>query len=70
MINIELIATGLGLIITLIGIGVKFANYLHDIKLSVARIEAVLTATSARIDRIEMEVKDIDRRLHEHESKS
>ncbi len=68
--NIELVATGLGIITTLIGLGWKFGIYLSDIKMSVAKIETLLTHTSARLDRIEIEVRDIDRRLHEHENKS
>jgi len=70
--QIELVATGLGIITTLIGLGWKFGIYLSDIKMSVAKIEAILSHTSARLDRIELEVRDIDRRLHEyeHESKS
>ena len=68
--QIELVATGLGIITTLIGLGWKFGIYLADIKMSVAKIEAILTHTSARLDRIEIEVRDIDRRLHEHENKS
>lgn len=63
MINIELVATGLGIIATLIGIGWKFSLYLSDIKVSVARIEAVLISTSARIDKLEVEVNEIKKEL-------
>ena len=63
MMNIELVATGLGIIATLIGVGWKFASYLSDIKVSVARIEAILVSTSARLDRLEMEVDEIKKEL-------
>jgi hypothetical protein len=64
MINIELVATGIGVIATLIGLGWKFGSYLADIKVSVARIEAILSATSARIDKLEVEVNEIKKELH------
>jgi hypothetical protein len=64
MINIELVATGIGVIATLIGLGWKFGSYLSDIKVSVARIEAILSATSARIDKLEVEVNEIKKELH------
>ena len=65
--NTELLMTGVGIITTLIGFGWKLGAHLGDIKTTVARIETLLSATSARIDKIEVEVKDIDRRLREHE---
>jgi len=61
--EIELVATGLGIITTLIGLGWKFGVYLSDIKMSVAKIEAILTHTSARIDRLEIEVDEIKKEL-------
>lgn len=61
--EIELVATGLGIITTLIGLGWKFGIYLSDIKMSVAKIEALLTHTSARIDRLEIEVDEIKKEL-------
>jgi hypothetical protein len=61
--EIELLATGLGIITTLIGIGWKFGLYLSDIRLSVAKIETLLIHQSARIDRLELEVDEIKKEL-------
>lgn len=66
MVNIELVLTGLGIIGTLIGLGWKLGLYLGEIKASVARIEAILTATSARIDKLEIEVDEIKKEMRNH----
>jgi hypothetical protein len=42
---------------------------MNDIRVTVARIETLLQATSQRLDRIEVEVKDIDNRLRKQETK-
>lgn len=70
MIDLQTISIGIGIITTLIGFGWKLGKCLGEIKSSVVRIETLLAATITRIDRIEVEVKDIDRRLREHEHKS
>ena len=62
--QLELISTGIGIIVTLIGLGWKFGTYLGEIKTSVVRIETLLQMTSARIDRIEIEVDEIKKELH------
>lgn len=58
--DINIISVGLGIVVTLVGIGWKLGIYLGDIKTSVARIEALLAAQSARMDRIEDDVKRIE----------
>lgn len=58
--DLELISIGLGIIVTLVGLGWKIGVYLGDIKTSVARIEALLAAQSARMDRIEADVQRIE----------
>jgi hypothetical protein len=63
MLDIQLIATGIGIIATLLGIGWKFGSYLTQITASVARIEVLLTHTSARLDRLEVEVNEIKKEL-------
>jgi hypothetical protein len=60
MIDINIISVGIGIIGTLIGIGWKLGTYLGDIKTSVVRIETLLAAQSARIDKIEQDVKTIE----------
>jgi hypothetical protein len=63
MVNLELVTIGLGIIATLIGFGWKLGVYLGDIKSSVVRIEAILSVTSARIDKLELEVDEIKKEL-------
>jgi hypothetical protein len=63
MVNLELVMIGLGIIATLIGVGWKVGVYLGDIKSSVVRIEAILSVTSARLDRLELEVDEIKKEL-------
>lgn len=58
--DINIISVGLGIVVTLVGIGWKLGIYLGDIKTSVARIEALLAAQSARMDRIEDDIKRIE----------
>lgn len=60
MIDLNLISIGVGIIATLIGLGWKLGTYLGEIKTSVARIEMLLAAQSARMDRIEDDVKRIE----------
>ena len=43
---------------------------MNDIRNSVTRIEALLQATSQRLDRVEAEIKVIDNRLREHEKET
>lgn len=61
--DISILLTALSVIATIGGLGWKVSQYLADIRIMVAEIKAILTATSARLDRIEVEVKDIDKRL-------
>lgn len=63
MIDIQLVVAALGIIGTLIGIGWKVGSYLTQITASVARIETLLAHTSARIDRLEIEVDEIKKEL-------
>lgn len=58
--DINIISVGLGIVVTLVGLGWKLGVYLGDIKTSVARIEALLAAQSARMDRIEDDIKRIE----------
>lgn len=51
----------------LIGFGWKFSQIVSRIEVQVAEIKGVLLANSARLDRIEAEVKDIDNRVREME---
>jgi hypothetical protein len=60
VIDLNLISIGVGIIATLIGLGWKLGTYLGEIKTSVARIEMLLAAQSARMDRIEDDVKRIE----------
>lgn len=59
-----LIAT---VVLTLGGIGFKLAQIVSRIELSVAEIKGVLVANSARLDRIENEIKEMDNRLRHME---
>lgn len=67
--DITILSAAVLLVATIWGIGWKIANCMNDIKVTVARIEALLQATSHRLDRIEVEVKDIDNRLRKYEQK-
>lgn len=67
--DITILGTALGVIATIWGIGWKIANCMNDIKVTIARIETLLQATSHRLDRIEIDVKDIDNRLRKQENK-
>jgi hypothetical protein len=63
VIDTNLIVAVLGIIGTLVGIGWKLGSYLTQITASVARIEALLAHTSARLDRLEIEVNEIKKEL-------
>lgn len=67
--DITVLGTALGVIATIWGVGWKISSCMNDIRVTVARIEALLQATSQRLDRIEVEVKDIDNRLRKQETK-
>ena len=67
--DITILGTALGVIATIWGIGWKISSCMNDIRITVARIETLLQATSQRLDRIEVEVKDIDNRLRKQETK-
>ena len=63
MIDLNIVSVGIGIIATLIGIGWKIAHCMNEIRMSVVKIETILTATSARLDKLEMEVNDIKKEL-------
>lgn len=72
----EIIAEGISLntlllvatvVLTLGGIGFKLAQIVSRIELSVAEIKGVLVANSARLDRIEREIKELDERIRHME---
>ena len=63
MVDLNLVSIGLGIIATLIGIGWKIAHCMNEIRMSVVKIETILTATSVRLDKLEMEVNDIKKDL-------
>lgn len=67
--DITILGVAVGVIGTIWGIGWKIAHCMNDIRVTVARIETLLQATSQRLDRIELEVKDIDNRLRKQETK-
>lgn len=67
--DITVLGTALGVIATIWGVGWKISSCMNDIRVTVARIETLLQATSQRLDRIEVEVKDIDNRLRKQETK-
>lgn len=67
--DITILGVAVGVIGTIWGIGWKISNCMNDIRITVARIETLLQATSQRLDRIEVEVKDIDNRLRKQETK-
>ena len=62
-IDIEFISVGLGVIATLVGVGWRLSNYMNEIRLSVVKIETILSTQSARLDRLETEVNDIKKEL-------
>lgn len=68
--DISILATAVGLVATIFGIGWKISSCMNDIRNSVTRIEALLQATSQRLDRVEAEIKVIDNRLREHEKET
>ena len=65
--DIEILGVGIGIIATLMRIGWKAGQAMSRIEVSIAEIKGVLIANSARLDRIEAEVKDIDNRVREME---
>ena len=68
--DVSILATAVGLVATIFGIGWKISSCMNDIRNSVTRIEALLQATSQRLDRVEAEIKVIDNRLREHEKET
>jgi hypothetical protein len=66
--DIQILGVAVGLCATIFGIGWKISTCMNDIRNSVTRIEALLQATSQRLDRVEAEIKAIDNRLREHET--
>ena len=62
-IDIEFISVGLGVIVTLIGVGWRLSTYMNEIRMSVKVIETILATQSARLDKLEVEVNDIKKEL-------
>ena len=68
MIDIEHLVIPLAIVISTIwGAAWKLSRCINDIKSSVVRIEAMLAANSARLDRVEQDIKHIDNRLRDIE---
>lgn len=62
-IDIEFVSVGLGVILTLIGVGWRLSTYMNEIRMSVKVIETILATQSARLDKLEVEVNDIKKEL-------
>lgn len=59
-VNLELLFIGVSLITTLIGFGWRMGKCLNDIKISVTKIETLLAAQAARMDRIEKDIQALE----------
>lgn len=58
-IDLNVLSVGIGLIITLLGLGYKIANILGDIRISITRIEYAIDNHNNKFTLLEHEVKNI-----------
>jgi hypothetical protein len=59
IVDLNVLSVGIGLIITLLGIGYKIANILGDIRISITRIEYAIDNHNDKFALLEHEVKNI-----------
>lgn len=55
--DINIIYSGLGIMVTLVGLGWKIGIILGDIRSSIVRIETSLISATHRLDRVERDVE-------------
>lgn len=60
-INIELVSVGIGLILTLGGIGFKIASLLGDIRISIVRIEMSIQNHNNKLNSLEADIDQINK---------
>lgn len=58
-VDLNVLSVGIGLIITLLGLGYKIANILGDIRISITRIEYAIDNHNNKFALLEHEVKNI-----------
>lgn len=58
-VDLNVLSVGIGLIITLLGLGYKIANILGDIRISITRIEYAIDNHNTKFAFLEHEVKNI-----------
>lgn len=58
-IDLNVLSIGIGLIITLLGLGYKIANILGDIRISITRIEYAIENHNNKFASLDHEVKNI-----------
>jgi hypothetical protein len=58
-VDLNVLSVGIGLIITLLGIGYKIANILGDIRISITRIEYAIDNHNIKFAKLEHEVNNI-----------
>lgn len=57
--DINIIYSGLGIMVTLVGLGWKIGIILGDIRSSIVRIETSLISATHRLDRVERDVETL-----------
>lgn len=56
----ELIITGIGLIISVAAVGFRLATILGDIRVSISKIETLVSAHSQTLHQIETDIRSIE----------
>ena len=69
MIDITLASTALGIICTLVAIGWHLSQCLNSINISIAEIRILLQSNNSKINDIEIDIKDLLRRVNDIEHK-
>jgi hypothetical protein len=70
MIDLPLASTALGMICTLVYVGWNLSQHLNAIHIAIAEIRILLQANNSKMNDLETDIKDLNRRVHDIERKS
>lgn len=66
-VNMELVFTGVGLIISICGVGWTIATRIGKVENTLGHIKALLYHHAANIEKIEKDLRDLKKDFHNHE---
>jgi hypothetical protein len=69
MIDLPLASTALGMICTLIYVGWNLSQHLNEIHIAIAEIRILLQANNSKMNDVETDIKDLNRRMADIERK-